>query len=284
MEKTGKGFNRNSMRLTSNLKVYAVSCVTAALLITFSGCGKKPSTGIPSDITIDQVLSVIDKRANLVHDLSGRAQVTVHNSGKDHDAVLLVNYKEPAYYRAIMKGAFGVVMAVITSNEDSMTVYVPSLKGYIVAGNNDNDIMKTLVPEVSFNFSRLTSIITGLILPEHYHDEARFSLERLTNSVILTMKTDTGSYRYTLAGAGLIVTFVEVTEKGDTTILIEYNDYELSGKTLFPRAITVSEKDRNVRIDFTSCAVNKGVADSGLVFPLPSNADKLTLKPRGVSR
>ncbi|MFC1607910.1 DUF4292 domain-containing protein [Candidatus Latescibacterota bacterium] len=273
------------MRLMlSNLVYVAISCSAAALLFTFSGCGKRPSSVIPSNITVDQVLNVIDKRANMVQDLSGRAQVTVNTGGADHEAVILVNYKKPSHYRAIIKGAFGVVIAVITADEDSMTVYLPSMKGYLVTDRNSTGIMKTLVPEVSFNINHLASIITGIALPQGYPDEARISLQRLTHSIILTLQTVSDKYLYTLEGAGLVVTSVEVIKKGETSILIEYDDYVQSGKSLFPRTITISEKDRDVLLEFTSCSINRGVPESKLVFPLPPNADRLTFKPREITR
>jgi len=276
---------------------YVALHLLAVLIVALNGCGIKPGPVVPVTVTADQVLQVIDKRAARIQDFSGRAYVVASDRGENQDAIVYINYRKPDRYRAILKGAFGVVIAVLTGGGDSVTVYVPSLKGYFVVGSDDKDLLEALVPGMSFDFSRLMSLFK-IQNSKFKIENSKISLERAGNRAVVTVEEGAESLRYTVEGPDLLLVEEESSRDGGLILQIGYRDYANFGGIPFPRKITISASEKNhgdtetrrkdtsneymtgreVTLNFSSCSINSGLADSELTFELPPNADRLTIK------
>ena len=287
---------------------YVALHLFAVLIVALNGCGIKPTPVVPVTVTADQVLQVIEKRAARIRDFSGRAYAVTSDHGENQDAIVYINYRQPDRYRAILKGAFGVVLAVVTGGGDSVTVYVPSLKGYFVVGNDDsesdvNPLSEALVPGMPFDFSRLTSLFKIKDSKFKIKDSkvkienSKISIERAGNRAVVTVGDGAASTRYTVEGPDLLLVEEESSRDGGLILQIGYRDYADFDGIPFPRKITIAaernhgdtetrRKDtsneyttgREVTLDFSSCSINRGLADSELTFELPPNADRLTIK------
>ncbi len=258
--------------------------VLAVLIFAFYGCGKKPVPAVPITVTAHQVLQVIGKRAARIQDFSVRAYAVMSARNESQNAVVYFNYRKPDRYRAIPKGAFGVVLAVLTGEGDSVTVYVPSLKGYFHVGIDDNDLLEALVPGVLFDFSLekglkpLVSFLTGS-LPRGYNDGgSQISLDRVGNRAVVTIEDGAAPCRYTVEGPDLLLVKEEFFRNGELIMRILYSGYAPCGDIPFPRKITMNDSGREIKIEFSSCTINGGLSESELSFDLPSNAERLTIK------
>ena len=270
------------VRFLFSKELYPV--VLAVLIFAFHGCGKKPVPAVPIIVTAHQVLQVIEKRAARIQDFSGRAYAVMSARDESQNAVVYINYRKPDRYRAILKGAFGVELADMTGEGDSVTVYVPSLKGYFHVGIDDNDLLEALAPGVSFDFSLdkglkpLVSFLTGS-LPRGYNDSgSHISLKRVGNRAVVTIEDGAARYRYTVEGPDLLLFEEEFFRDGELIMRIGYSDYTDCGDIRFPRKITMNDSGREIKLEFSSCTINSGLSESELSFDLPSNADRLTVK------
>ena len=95
---------------------------------------------------------------------------------------------------------------------------------------------------------------------------------------MVTIEDGTARYRYTVEGPDLLLIEEEFSRDSELMVHIEYNDYADCGDVRFPRKITMSDTVRDVKLNFSSCAVNSGLSDSDLSFALPLNAERLIIK------
>ena len=290
--KTKKEFSRKSMRsmLSKKMKKILPDTSVVLILILF-GCAQKPVPGIPFDISPQQVLNAIEKRKSLVRDFKGRARAKALIKGEEQPALVYINYKKPDRFRIMLKGAFGVVLAVITTNSDSLTVYIPSLKGYIVTGKDDRETLRLIfsgrkIPDVSLDIDYLTALFNGITPAADISEQPHIAFKRRGDRADLTITNGSLSYQYTVAGPGLLLKKEVMLVDGKPVMSFAYDKYTPIGdKSLpeekFPHTIIMADEASELRLDFSSCAVNKGLSDSELLFELPPNADRLTLNRTG---
>ena len=142
------------------------------------------------------LMKVIEKRRTTIRSFSGRARAVATIKGDNESVLAYINYKRPDLYRIILKGSFGVVLAVITSQQDSTTVYIPSLKGYFVVSNEDNKILQHLIPDISFDFRKLTLLFTGVFPSETELENSKILMNRTNSSAILSIVSDFSLYEF----------------------------------------------------------------------------------------
>ena len=248
--------------------------VIMVLLFTgIQGCGLKPAPGIPAGITTEQVMTVIENRMERLNDFSGRAQAKATVRGQTESAVITINYMKPDRFRATIKGTFGIVLAVITAEQDSFHVYIPSIKGYFIVGRDEN-VLDLLVPEVEFDFNLLASLFTGSFPASDVLTDSHIALSRMQNQALLTIENGAEVYRYTVTGPDLLVMEEVLIRNGKNIWRITYSDYASSGDTMFPRKIIISEGDKELQLSFSKFKVNPGLTERDLSFKIPSNAER----------
>ena len=256
-----------------------VSVVFIHIILVFQGCGWKPATGVPLDVTISQVLASIEKYSSGVNDLSARADVRAQIDGHTESATVDIRYMNPDRFRIYIKGFAGIDIARISALKDSMIVYLPSENVYVAAGR-DEDILGLLVPEFDINVKSLESIFNGTLpLPEE-REEFQMSMKHSGRQVELTLKRGETMYLYAVEGPDLRL----VDEK------IIYDDVPVWSKTVseygsfngvdFPVKITI-ERGRDIfRLNFSKCIINSGLTDSDLSFSIPSSAERAVIEKR----
>ena len=247
--------------------------VVVVLFIGINGCGLKPSPGIPADITAEKVLTVLESRAEELRDFSGRAKALATVHGENESAIVTINYMKPDRFRVNIKGAFGIVLAMITTEPDSFQVYVPSLKGYFIVGR-DEDVMDLLVPEIEFDFGKLVSLFTGPLPSAEDRADSHITISTMQNRALLTIEKGEEIRMYTVQGPDMLIVEEKLISSGRDVWKITYSDYVTSGNTAFPRTIAISENDKELKLSFSKIAVNKGLTEKDISFNLPSNAER----------
>ena len=260
--------------------------ISVVLILILFGCAQKPVPGIPIDMSPQQVLNVIEKRKSMVRDFKGRAKAKALIKGEEQPALVYINYKKPDKFRITLKGVFGVVFAIITTGSDSLTVYIPSLKGYIVTDKHDSEMLRLLIPDVSLDIDYLTAMFNGIPPAADSSEQSHLTFQRIKDRAELTITNGSLTCRYTVTGPDLLLKKEVIVVDGKTVMSFEYDKYRQSGdKSLpeenFPHTIIIADEASELRLDFSSCAVNKGLTDSDLLFELPVNADRLTLNRTG---
>lgn len=246
---------------------------TVVLFIGINGCGLKPSPGIPSDITAQRLLTVMENRAEQLRDFSGRAKATASVHGENESANVSINYIKPDRFRVYLKGTFGIVLGVITSEPDSFQVYIPSLKGYFVIGREE-EVMDILVPEIEFDFGKLVSLFSGSLPSQEDRAKSHITISVLQNRAVLAIEKDDEIRMYAVEGSDMHIVEEKLIISGRDIWKITYSDYVTSGNTAFPRKITISENGKELKLSFSKIAVNKGLTEKDLSFNLPSNAER----------
>ncbi len=247
--------------------------VILVLFIGIFGCGLKPSPGIPADITAEKLLTVLERRAEALRDFSGRAKTLATVHGENESAIVTINYMKPDRFRAHIKGAFGIVLAVITSDPDLFQVYVPSIKGDFVIGR-DEDVANIFVPEIEFDFGKLTSLFTGSLPSAADRADSHITISIMQGRALLAIERGEEIRMYTVEGLDMLIVEEKLISNGRDVRKITYSDYVTSGNTAFPRKISISEKDKELKLSFSKIAVNKGLTEKDISFTLPSNAER----------
>lgn len=253
--------------------------VIVVLFIGIYGCGLKPSPGIPADITAEKLLTVLESRAEALRDFSGRAKGLATVQGEKESAIVIINYMKPDRFRAHIKGAFGIVLAVITAEPDSFQVYVPSLKGYFIVGR-DEDVMDILVPEIEFDFGKLASLFTGSLPSAEDRADSHITISTLQDRAFLAIEKGEEIHMYTVEGPDMLIVEEKLISNGRDVWKITYSDYVTSGNTAFPRKIAISENDKELKLSFSKIAVNKGLTEKDISFTLPSNAERYFIEKK----
>ncbi|MBN1291459.1 MAG: DUF4292 domain-containing protein [Candidatus Latescibacteria bacterium] len=251
--------------------------VVVVFFLGINSCGMKPSHGIPDTITAEQVMTVLDKRMAQVSDFSGRAKAKMSVGGDTESAIVYINYKEPDRFRVNIRGAFGVVLAVLFTEQDSFKVYVPSIKGYFVLGRDEN-VLDHILPDVRFDIKRITSIFSNSFLPADVISQSVISFDKTKEQAVLTVINGDSAYRYTVHGPDLLLAEEEFSQGDEVSWRIQYSDYTPSNGTLFPRNIILSERDKVVNLVFSKYDINSGLSDSDLIFEIPSNAERYVIE------
>ncbi|MCE5250627.1 DUF4292 domain-containing protein [bacterium] len=253
--------------------------IAVLFILTIQSCGKKPVSVVPSDVTIEQILASFEKQASGIHDFSGRARATAKINGRTESAAVYINYRSPDRFRVIIKGTFGIVLSVIVARPDSYTVYIPSLTGYFVAGRGE-DISALLVPGMRFDIDRITSMFTGAYPPADIQAGSRVSLKHKNYQAILALEDSLREYRYTVEGPGLLLVKEEILKGSKVVWRRLCSDFISCGDVMFPRRTEFTEGKKMLALDFSTCSVNTGLAESDLVFDIPANAERLILEEK----
>ena len=253
--------------------------IVLLLLLAIQGCGRKPGPVLPAQVTVEQVLTSLEKQMSQIHDFSGRARARARIEGESESAVIYINFIRPDRFRVIVKGTFGVVLSVVMAGPDYYTIYIPSISGYFIVGR-DEDISELLVPGARFDISRLTSMFTGLLTSVDELADSHISLKRKRHQAVLTIENGDTVYRYTVEGPDILLMEEEISMHDVVIWRRTCADYEPCGSEVFPRKNTFTEGKKQLVLEFTSCTVNPGLTEDDLFFEIPPNAERYSLEQK----
>jgi len=240
-----------------------------------SGCGMRPSPVVPEDLTVRFLLETLDGRASRIRDFTGTAFVRMRGGdGSPESVKLSIRYIRPGRFRILVKGFAGIPVALISSAGDSLTVFFPSENTY-VTGEYGEGLLRELVPGIDVDIWRITSVLTGYLPPPEERGRLEKSLERMGKDVVLVMRDENVTYRYTVSGKHLDVVGEEIIRGGRTVWSGRASGFRSHDGTRFPRRVSVRTEEGAVDIEFSGCRFNTGLKESEIAFTVPPSAERL---------
>ncbi|MCD6308532.1 MAG: DUF4292 domain-containing protein [Candidatus Latescibacteria bacterium] len=256
----------------------AVYAVITALVGIHAGCGLRPQTVVPDDITVDRAIAAVRENASRIGDFTGSVFVRASEGAGSFQSVRLsIRYKRPGRFRILVKAFAGLPVALISAAGDSVRVFLPSENAYIDAARSDNTLHRIL-PGVDFGIDRLTSFLTGFIPPDDVLPGCRKTLERLNGRTVLVLLCGEKMQRLTLAGRDMHITGEEILVNGDSVWRLRASGFRTVDGIPFPRKITMESERGAATVEFSGCSFNTGLDDAELEFATPPNADRLTFE------
>ena len=248
------------------------------LYVTFiNGCGWKPFTGIPKDITIPQVLASIDRYSLNIKDFSGRASVKLLIDGRPQSANITIRYINPGRFRIYIKGIAGIDIARINAFSDSIAVYIPSENMYVSSGREKN-ILGVLMPEVDIDLKSMESMFTGTLPRPENRKEFQMTMKNSGRKVELTLKRDRFTYRYTVEGSDLRPVNEETLYDGVPVWRKKVSGYSSYNGVKFPDNLSIERDGNVIDLKFSQCVINSGLTENDLSFTVPSSAERLVIE------
>jgi hypothetical protein len=250
--------------------------VLFSLMLFFQGCGMKPP-GIPLDITEDRILDSLYRQSAAVKDFSGWARIIERHNGLDQSATAVIRFIAPDRIRVILKGFAGMELAAISSAGDSMTVFIPSLNGY-VTGENGKGLLRRLVPDFDFDVARFASVFSILLPPHDAVAEFKASLKKKGNRMEMTLAKADTVYRYLVEGPLLLVVEEDITVGGTSVWNKKSQNFRASGAEVFPKKMTIRNERHSLDFSFYSVSINSGLSQKDIEIEMPDTADRLEIR------
>ena len=73
--------------------------VYTLIILVEQGCGLKPPSHVPQDVTIPEALAAVEKFSAIVKDFSGRANVKASIDGDSQSAIVSIKFLHPDLFR-----------------------------------------------------------------------------------------------------------------------------------------------------------------------------------------
>lgn len=249
-----------------------------SLILFFQGCGMKPP-GIPEDVTVEQILDSLYKQSAAVRDFSGWAKVIERHNGHEQSATTVIRFIAPNRIRVILKGFAGIELAEISSDGDSMTVFLPSLNGY-VKGENREGLLHKLVPDFEFDVTRFASVFSVLAPPHDAIFEFQASLKKNGNRMEMALARGDTVYRYLVEGPQLLVVEEDLTVGGTSVWHKKSQDFRAVGAGIFPRKMIIRNERHSLDLSFYSVSINSGLSMQDIAIDMPESAERLQIKTK----
>jgi hypothetical protein len=247
-----------------------------SLILFFQGCGMKPP-GIPEDVTKDQILDSLYRQSDVIKDFSGWARVIERHNGLEQSATAVIRFIAPDRIRIIVKGFAGIELAAISSVGDSMTVFIPSLNGY-VTGENGKGLLRKLIPDFDFDVSRFASVFSVLLPPHDALAEFQASLKKKGNRMEIALARGDTVYRYLVEGPLLLVAEEDLMVGGTSVWQKKSQNFQASGAGVFPKRMTIRNERHSLDFSFYSVSINSGLSGKDIVIEMPDNAERLEIR------
>ena len=248
-----------------------------AALIAVQGCGLKPGTGIPADITPAEVISAMERQARSVETFSGTASVKVLANGESETATMLIRYINPGLFRVYLKGFAGIDMGRISALEDSVTIYIPPENIYLKAGR-DEYILEKLFPEIDLDVKTVELLFNGTFPSEEDRADFEMSMKHIGDQLEVSMARENITYRYRVAGSNLRLIREEMLFDGMVLWRKTLSGYTSHDGVNFPEKITVERGGDSFSIYFSKCEINTGLTEHDLTFAVPASAERVYIE------
>jgi len=260
----------------------AFRCAACAVLTVLAGihagCGLRPRTAVPDDITVERAIAAVRENASRIGDFTGSALVqAADGAGSAQSVRLSIRYKKPDRFRILVKALAGLPVALIAAGGDSVRVFLPSENAYIDAARSD-DVLRRVLPGIDFGLDRFTSFLTGFLPPDNVLTGCRKTIERRNGTAVLVLASGEKVLRLTLAGRDMRVIGEEILVNGDSVWRWRASGFRTVDGIPFPRKITMENERGAATVEFSGCAFNSGLDDAELEFVPPPNADRLTFE------
>ena len=246
------------------------------LILHFQGCGMKPP-GIPEEVTVEQILDSLYKQSAAVTDFSGWAKVKARYGGHEQSATTVIRFIAPDRIKVDLKGFAGIELASISTDSDSMTVYLPSLNGY-VKGENREGLLNKLVPDFEFDVTRIASVFSIQAPLRDTITKFQTSLKRKGNRMEMTLIRGDMVYRYLVEGPQLVVVEEDLVVGGTSVWHKRSEDFRSAGAGIFPRKMTIRNDRGSLDFVFYSVSINSGLSMKDTAIDMPDSAERLRLK------
>jgi len=257
---------------------YKYFCLIIFPVMLFLGCAIRPVQKADYDVTIDNITSVMDSRADQIKDFSGDAYIRVKSSEFGYqEAPVKIKYINPDKLGINIKGFAGITAAFINWQGDSAKVYIPSENAYFVIspGNDMPEFLKI------FKFIEVAKIgwIFGSIIPAK-EDRKNFnaSLKGNIEQYSLAFKKDGVFSEITFKGKGFLPVREEYKENNNTLWLKKMSDFRKSGQIIYPNRIEIECCGDFIDIVFSNVKINNGMEDKKVFIKIPDNAEEMNFK------
>ncbi|MFC1650986.1 DUF4292 domain-containing protein [Candidatus Latescibacterota bacterium] len=251
----------------------------AVTVFAVQGCGKKPDSGVPGDITPLQALSAIERQSQSIDTFSGTASVKVLVNGASETATVLIRYINPGLFRVYLKGFAGIDIGRISALEDSVTVYIPPENIYLKAGR-DEYILERLFPEIDLDVKTVELLFNGTFPAEEDRGKFEMSMKHVNDQLDLTMVDGNVAYLYRIGGSDLHLISEEYSVNKSIVWRKTLTGYKSYDGIKFPEEITIERGDDSFTILFSKCEINTGLTESDLSFAVPSSAERVYIENR----
>ena len=265
--------------------VYRKIMVVLSLLVMIIavGCGTKPMPEVPLDVTAAEALKVLQDRTDDIHDFTGRASIALDINGSRESAGMAIRYISPDEIRATVNVTLGIPVAVITAISDSVTIYDTQENVYIrVSRSQAPAMLRVLNPDVKIDPGLLQSLLSVTLPPPDEIGLYTSSIQRIGRNAVLrlTSTEDINAYSYLLEGPDLRVIEEVVTLHGVTIWSKRVTDFGSDNDVVFPGKMTISDRGRDMEVEFSRYSINTGLQIEDLIFEIPSSARRLYIGPR----
>ena len=264
-----------------SIKKLIIPAFVVYIALVTHGCGLKPVPEIPVDVSIPQVLAIIEKHSDSIRDFSGTASVKAKVKGESlRNARVVIKYIRPDRFRLVIKGFAGIVLAIISTINDSLTMYFPSENAYITFRNEDNSY-QFFMSEIGVDFEQMTSILTGTLPPPEEREFYQMTLENLGARAELILKRGAIVHRYTLEGPDLRIIDEAVFQNGVMVWHMRASGFSVVNGIPFPRKISVENERGVMDIEFSKYSINPGITEDDISFVIPPSAKRMMIHEPG---
>ncbi|MBA7572358.1 hypothetical protein ES708_14138 [subsurface metagenome] len=256
------------------------------ICIGLNGCGLKPSSSIPTGITVSQAIDAIEKQSSHIRDFTGKAFVKASiGSSPEQTVNVSVKYLRPDNFRLNVKGFAGITVAVISAVSDSITIYFPSENAFLALGRKDSsnettlsDALTLFIPELKIKPERIAAVFNGTLPTPFNREHFRASIKSTDRQAVLTLENGPVCYRYTLEGPELMVVEEEILEDGISVWHKYAASFQSLDEVLFPQIIRITEGEGKVSLEFSDYAINSGLNEDDCTFAVPESAGRMIIE------
>lgn len=252
----------------------AVALALAVLFLS-EGCAVRPRTSVPRDMTVEDILGLLDARTASMVDFTGNALVVTKSAqGASTSIRLSIRYLSPDRYRITAKAFAGIVVALVTADSDTVTVFFPSDNAYITLGRHD-DVVRFLVPGIIGDIDRFTGVVNGFIPPRDKRDGFKTTLEHRGGRTIVALDDGFTKHTVTVEGRECRVVAASIERAGAVSLNMRASRFDSKSAIPFPGRVVMDNERGSVDIGFSDCAFNGGLRETDVGFTIPSGAERL---------
>ena len=262
---------------------WILSAFLAVVVPALTGCGLKPSPGIPADITIPRLLAAVEKQSSRMKDFSGKAFVKAKIKGESvKTAWITMRYVQPDNFRVFIKGFAGIEIARIYALSDSIVLYFPTENAYITIESRDescktgvSEFLQLFIPDVDLDVERIIKIFSSPIPPREQQHRYEMSLQHSGREAVLTLKKGANSYSYTFKGPEMLMVNEHISCDGVTVWNKTASGFRKIDGIPFPKILTIESSGSDLHIEFSDCSINSGLTANDISFKIPSSAERI---------
>lgn len=271
----------NNLKKLANLLKLIIVCKRPVLIIflvalfLLANCARRYPRPVLNydDANWFDIARVTEQNFSRLQTMQGQALLSfeIPNFSRSISAEILL--KRPDSLRIKVEAIFGIDVALLIADRDSVRIYSPFEKVLYVAPTDSLNFNRFF--SVKMDYEELLGAITGI---EHISDSCK--IQRKDGKLICYIAVETGVIvSYVDPVLGVVTRAEELNKNGQIVQRREYDRFERKNGVIIPKTIRVTRPrdTQRVTIFYSDLVVNRKLNQKDFEMQIPGNISRVSL-------